>query len=141
MHRGGETGTQDAGPAFPITDPGKLATLCLLSGDVGSRLPLPRCHHRHCHPYRACGGAKPLEENLLLREAEAEETVLASLQSLRLFEKGCSVHGSQPHYISFFLFFCWVHLLCFYFFCQFPQIDVSLIIYTVPDRKIGCSFG
>lgn len=52
-------------PCLSQTDPGKLATLCLLSGDVGSRLALPRCHHRHCHPYRACGGPKPLEENLL----------------------------------------------------------------------------
>lgn len=119
-------------PRLSQTDPGKLAALCLLSGDVRSRLPLPYCHHRHCHPDGARGGAKPLEENLLLREAEAEETALASLQSLRPFEKGCSVHGSQPHYISVifckFLIFVgsFALFLLFVFFCQFPQIDLSL---------------
>ena len=83
------------GSGLSQTDTGELAPLCLLSGDVRSRFPLPRCHHRHCHPDGARSGAKPLEESLLHREAEAEETAGPRSRVSGYFEKGCSVHGSH----------------------------------------------
>lgn len=92
--------THDGGCRLGQTDLGELATLCLLSGDVGCRLA----------PYHAfiivtvtrtepVGGAKPLEESFLPREeAKAEETAgPRSRVSGDIRKKGCSVHGSQPH--------------------------------------------
>lgn len=111
----------DSGDTPSQTDPGKLATLCLLSGDVGSLWSLPRCHHHHCQPDEACGGPEPLEESFLPGDAKVEQTAGPHFRVSSYFKKGCSVHVTVPHF--FFLFFFLVGFVSDFLFCfaSFPE--------------------
>lgn len=116
------------------TDPGELAALCRLSGDVRSRLPLPRCHHhRHCRPDDARGGAEPLEESFLPREAKAEET---TGPRSRGYFKRAALFMAASHITSHFFrgSICFVSNF-FFFFCQVSPNRLKWLI----ARKIGAA--
>lgn len=84
------------------TESSELATLCLLSGDIRSRLPLPCCHNHHCHPDGARGGAKPLEESFLPSDAKAEETAGPCFRVSGYFKKAAQFMAAS--HIIFLLY-------------------------------------
>lgn len=101
------------------TDPGELATLSALWGRSLSPAPamLPSSSlspGRGPWMGKATWGELPSQGSWSWRDS------WAPLQSLRLFRKGCSVHGSSPHYISFF-FFLGSFALFQFFFASFPK--------------------